>query len=372
MRRAALAVAALLAAAAPGAAGAPPPSVQAQAYLVAGGVDGGVLAERAAAQPRAIASITKLMTVLVALGRLDPDEVVTVSPLAASTGEATIFLRAGDRITVRELVLGALVPSANDAAAALAVAAGGTVERFVALMNAKARALGMRDTRFANPHGLDQDGHVSSARDVVRLLRAALRHPLVRTAARLPSVEIRGRTFDATNDLAGAFAPLVGGKTGHTSRAGWSEVAAARGPGVVVYAAVLGSPSREQRNRDLEALLRFGLGSYRPVAAVSAARTYAVAETAYGRPAVRLVAPRALVRAARVDRPLVERVVAPTRVALPVRAGQRLGEVRVYDGARLVASSPLVAASAVSRPGTLGKAAWYARRTVHHLAGLVS
>jgi D-alanyl-D-alanine carboxypeptidase (penicillin-binding protein 5/6) len=372
MRRSALAAAAVLAALAPSAAGAPPPPVQAQAYVVTSGLDGGVLAARAASERRSIASITKLMTVLVALRHSSPADVVTVPPQAAGVGESTIFLRAGDRVTVRDLALGALVPSANDAATALAIHVGGSAERFVALMNAKARALGMRDTHFANPHGLDQAGHVSSARDVVTLLRAALRVPFVRAAARLPQVTIRGRVFEATNDLAGVFAPLVGGKTGHTSQAGWSEVAAAGEPGVVVYVAVLGSPTREQRNDDLEALLRFGLDEYGTVAAVSATRTYALARTAYGRGDIRLVAPRTIVRAARVDRPLVEQVVAPTAVALPVARGQRLGEVRVYDGSRLVASSPLVAASAASAPGALGKAGWYARRTVHHLAGLVS
>ncbi|HEU0336197.1 MAG TPA: D-alanyl-D-alanine carboxypeptidase family protein [Gaiellaceae bacterium] len=372
MRRSALAAAAVLAALAPSAAGSPAPPVQAQAYLVTSGLDGGVLAARAASQRRSIASITKLMTVLVALGHARLDEAVTGPPQAAGIGESTIFLRAGDRVTVRELALGALVPSANDAATALAIHVGGSAERFVAMMNAKARSLGLRDTHFANPHGLDQAGHVSSARDVVTLLRAALRDPFVRKAARLPEVTIRGRVFEATNDLAGVFLPLVGGKTGHTSQAGWSEVAAAREPGVVVYAAVLGSPTREQRNADLEALLRFGLDEYHPIAAVSSTRTYALARTAYGRADVRLVAPRTIVRAARVDRPLLERVVAPTAVALPVAQGQSLGEVRVYDGSRLVASSPLVAANAVAEPGTVGKAGWYARRTIHHLAGLVS
>lgn len=372
MRRAVLAAVVSLAALASTAAGAGPPPVQAPAYYVASGLDGSVLATRAAAEPRAVASITKLMTVLVALGRLRLDEVVAVPAQAAGIGESSLDLRAGDRVTVRDLVLGALVPSANDAAATLAVAAGGTTERFVALMNAKARSLGMRDTRFVNPHGLDEPGHVSSARDAVTLLRAALRHDLVRWASGLARATIRGRVYEATNDLAGTFAPLVGGKTGHTSGAGWSEVAAAREPGVVVYAAVLGSGSRERRNADLEALLRFALASYRPVAAISPTRTYALAGTAYGRPDVRLVAPLAIVRAARVDRPLLEQVVAPTRVALPVAKGQRLGEVRVYDGRRLVASSPLVAAAAVAEPGALGKAGWYARRTVHHLWGLVS
>jgi D-alanyl-D-alanine carboxypeptidase (penicillin-binding protein 5/6) len=372
MRRAALAVVVALAALAAPVAAAPPPSVLAPAYVVRSGVDGSVLAARAAAERRAIASITKLMTVEVALRHAALDDVVTVSPLAAGVGESTIGLVAGERVTVRDLVLGALVPSANDAATALAIHVGGSIPDFVALMNARARALGMRDTRFANPHGLDEQGHVSSARDTITLLRSALRNPFVREAARLPRATIAGRVYEARNDLAGTFAPLVGGKTGHTSQAGWSEVAAARGPGVIVYATVLGEPSREQRNADLEALLRWGLDEYRPVAAVSASRTYAVASTPYGRAPVRLVAPRTIVRAARVGRPLLERIVAPTRVDLPVERGRRLGEVRIYDGTRLVAMSPLVAAETIAEPGALGKAGWYARRTVHHLAGLVS
>jgi D-alanyl-D-alanine carboxypeptidase (penicillin-binding protein 5/6) len=372
MRRAALAAVVAVAALATPVAAAPPPTVQAQAFVVRSGLDGSVLAERAPAERRAIASITKLMTVAVALRRTGLDDVVTVSPLAAGVGESSVGLYAGQQLTVRELVLGALVPSANDAAAALAIHVGGTIERFVKLMNARARELGMRDTRFANPHGLDQIGHLSSARDTVTLLRAALRDPFVRQAARLPEATIGGRVFEARNDLAGTFAPLVGGKTGHTTQAGWSEVAAARGPGVVVYASVLGEPSRERRNADLEALLRWALAEYRPVAAVSASRTYAIAETTYGRDPVRLVAPRTIVRAARVGRPLLERIVAPTRVGLPVERGSRLGEVRIYDGTRLVASSPLVAAESVAEPGALGKTGWYARRTVHHLVGLVS
>lgn len=372
MRRAALVIAIGLAALAAPVAAAPPPAVQASAFLVSSGLDGKVLAERAADERRAVASITKLMTVHVALRSAGLDDPVTVSALATGVGESTIGLRAGERVTVRDLVLGALVPSANDAATALAIHVGGTIPRFVELMNARARALGLGDTRYANPHGLDEPGHESSARDAVTLLRASLRHPFVRRAAALPRATINGRVFEATNDLAGVFAPLVGGKTGHTARAGWSEVAAAREPGVVVYAAVLGGASREQRNADLEALLRWGLEEYRLVAAVSSARTYALAATAYGRPAVRLVAPRTIVRAARVGRPLLERIVAPTHVELPVRRGSRLGEVRVYDGVRLVAVSPLVAAAGVEEPGSLGKAGWYARRTLHHLGGLVS
>ena len=373
MHRALLAVATAVWVLAPSAAGAPP-GIAAQSYLVRGSVDGAVLAARAPDRPRPIASITKLMTVLVALERSRLDDVVVVSPAAARIGESTIFLRPGERITVRDLAIGALVPSANDAATALALhAGGGSLTRFVALMNAKARALGLRHTSFRNPHGLDQPGHVSTARDVATLLRAALRNPFIRRWAGAERATIAGgREVESTDDLLGTLPQLIGGKTGHTGGAGWSQVAAAQEGAVRVTVAVLGSPSEEQRNRDVESLLRFGLSQYRPIRAVDAARTYALARVGYGLPDVRLVARATIVRPARVSRALVEQVVAPTAVALPVRAGQRLGEVRVYDGRRLVAASPLVASRTVAEPGTSGKIAWYTRRTVHRLAGFVS
>jgi D-alanyl-D-alanine carboxypeptidase (penicillin-binding protein 5/6) len=349
------------------------PRIEARAYYVRGGVDGAVLAERSAHERRSIASITKLMTVLVALDHAALDDVVTVGPDAAGIGESTIFLRPGQRISVRDLAIGALVPSANDAATALAVHAGGSVARFVTLMNRKARALGLHDTRFANPHGLDQRGHRSSARDVTALLVAALRDPFIRKWSSRPSAVISGgRVVESTDGLIGRLPQLVGGKTGHTNDAGWSQVAAAQEGGVRVAAAVLGAPTEEQRDRELEALLRWGLAQYRPIRAIDSSRAYALVHMPYGRSAVRLVARTTIVRAARVGRPLLERIVAPTGSAFPVRAGELLGEVRVYDGERLVAVSPLVADRTVTEPGVSGKIGWYARRTLHHLVGVVS
>jgi D-alanyl-D-alanine carboxypeptidase (penicillin-binding protein 5/6) len=367
----AAALAAVSALAATSAAAAPPPVV-APAYFVRSGVDGTVLAQRAASAPRAIASITKLMTVIVALEHLSLDDVVTVPRFATRIGEASVPLTAGERITVRELVEGCLIPSANDAATTLAWAAGGrSVATFVAWMNQKAADLGMRDTHFVTPHGLDRPGHVSSARDVVTLLRAALENPLIRRLAATAKADIRGREVETTDDLLSSFPPLVAGKTGHTDNAGWAEVAEARRGLITVYASVLGEPSEERRNDDLKALLAWGLARYRKVLAIDASRVYAVARTAYGRPPVHLVALRSVVREQLTGRPLVERIVAPTAVRLPVLRGTHLGEVRVYERGRLVASSPLVAAESIRRPGALGRVRWYATRTLHHLVSLV-
>lgn len=371
MRRGLLAAAIAALAVLCGSAVAAPPPVMASAYVVKG-PEGTVLASRAADVERPPASITKLMTVLVALEHARLDEVVTVSPQAAAVGESSVSLRPGERITVHDLAVAALVPSANDAATALAAYVGhGSIPRFVALMNAKARELGLTATHFANPHGLDQAGHYSSARDVTTLLRAALRNPFIRTWSTRQSATITGgRTLTSTDDLLGSL-PLVGAKTGHTDGAGWSQVAAARAHGALVTVSVLGAPSEEQRNRDLAALVTWGLAQYHPVMAVGR-RVYGRAETGYGRAPVAIVAPRELVRTVRVGRPLVERIVLSPALALPVARGQRVGEVRVYAGKRLIARSPLVTAAAVSSVGTRGKVGWYARRTVHHLVGLVS
>jgi D-alanyl-D-alanine carboxypeptidase (penicillin-binding protein 5/6) len=365
MRRAlAAAFVAAFLVASPAAAG--PPQVTARAYYVENGATGEALAGKDASARLPIASITKLMTVIVALQRVQLDDVVVAPPAAAAVGESTINLRAGERITVRDLVEAALVQSANDAAWALAAYAGkGNVQAFVRLMNAKAEALGLRDTHFMRPDGLDIRGHVSSARDVTLLARVAMQNPAIRSIVddRVATIS-RGRRLHTWNDLLGTFPGVIGVKTGHTEAAGWSQVAAVRGPGFVLYATILGSPTRSQRNTDLAALLRWGLSRYATVPVVDPARVYARAPIGFGKAPVEVVAPRAVLRAVRVDRALRERLVVPTALELPVRKGQRVGEVRVYDGARLVASSRLVTARAVALPGFVARLEWHARHAL--------
>jgi D-alanyl-D-alanine carboxypeptidase (penicillin-binding protein 5/6) len=341
-------------------------------YLVAD--DGAVLARHRSSERRAMASITKLMTALVTVERSSLSDVVTVPSRAAAVGGSTAFLRSGEQLTVAQLVRAMLVQSANDAAETLALHVGeGSVSAFVDAMNEKAAELGLGDTRFVNPHGLDAPGHRSSARDTTLLLRHALGVPVLRDALARTSVTLPGgRTFPAQDDLLASWPPLVGGKTGHTDDAGWSEVAAAKAKGVTVYGTVLGTDSREERNAELRALLRYGLERYHRVTAVDAGRVYAEAETGYGRAAVEIVAPRTLVRTVRDDASLVERVVVPESVGLPIEAGLRLGRVDVYAGSRLLASSDLVAARSVSEPGLLRKALWYAETTADNLWGLVT
>jgi len=364
-----LALAAAALALAPAAhAGAPP--VLATAYLVEDARTGEVLAASNAHARRPIASITKLMTVLVALQHHRLSDVVTVDRRAAVVGESSAHLRAGERLTVRDLVKAALIQSANDAAAALALSVSPDFASFAALMNEQAAKLGLRDTHFVRPDGLDAAGEYSSAADVTALARVLMRTRFVReTVRRRTDMIAGGRTLHTWDDLLTQLPQTIGVKTGHTSAAGWCQVAAVRGRGVTVYATLLGSPTRGQRNDDLESLLLWGLSRFRVVDAVQAGRTYAEVQLPYGRKPLALLA-RPLRVVVRVDRLLTERVVAPVRIALPVRVGAVLGRVEVRERGRLVGTRDLVASRTINKPGLVRRLGWYAGRTLHHLAHL--
>jgi serine-type D-Ala-D-Ala carboxypeptidase (penicillin-binding protein 5/6) len=356
-----------------GAARAAVPNPQARAFYVVNATNGDVLAAQNAHTKLPIASITKLMTVIVALDHLKPSDTVRVSAASAEVGESRIPLRVGQQVLVRDLLAGALIQSANNAATALAAAAsGGDVPRFVEWMNARAKKLGLRDTHFVRPDGLDIAGHVSSARDVAVLAQVAMHEPIVRELVRERTDTIEGGRFVVRtwNDLLGVFPGLIGVKTGHTDDAGWCEVAAARRNGFTIYAVILGSPTRSQRNLDLERLLAWGVSQYRTLTLV-AKQPYAWAAAPYGRDRVALVAGKPLVKVVRVGRPVVERIVAPTAVGLPVVRGERLGRIEVWTGGQLLGTRPLLAGRTVERPGLGGRLRWYSTRTVHNLVGLL-
>jgi D-alanyl-D-alanine carboxypeptidase (penicillin-binding protein 5/6) len=363
----ALAAACLLA----GSASAAVPSPDARAWIVENPVTGDVLLSHDVDRRVPIASITKLMTVIVALEHLKLTDVVSVDPRAAAVGQESVYLKAGQEITVADLVKGAMIQSANDAADALALATAPSYPDFAALMNAKAKQLGLTDSHFVRPDGLDAPGEYSSALDVTRLALAAMKIPAVRAAVSQETGTLAdGFQLHTWNDLLGVFPGVFGVKTGHTDDAGWNQVAAVRDGGTVLYATILGSPSRNERNADLESLLAYGLAQYRTVDAISAGRSYAEVKLPYGRRALGLTAASKLSAVVRVDQSLTERVVAPVAVSLPVRRGQVLGHVQVWSHGRLVGSRPLVATRSVAKPGLAGRVKWYAARTVHNVVEL--
>ena len=196
------------------------------------------------------ASLTKLMTALLVLedGRLQDTVSIVADDLVDG---ASMHLEEGDTLLVNDLLAGMLISSGNDAAMALARHTGGTVDEFVALMNRRADEMEFHDTRFANPHGLDADGHVTSARDILALTQQLFEYPLFAEIVATQYAEIDGRQLHNTNELLGSYPGADGVKTGTTPAAGECLVASLTRDGHQVLIVILGSDNRYQDARQL-------------------------------------------------------------------------------------------------------------------------
>jgi D-alanyl-D-alanine carboxypeptidase (penicillin-binding protein 5/6) len=209
------------------------------------------------------ASTTKLMTAMIVLDRLDLNDTVTVSDKATKISPVKANLREGERVTVDTLLRAALIKSANDAAYALSEAVAGSEERFVELMNKKAIAIGMNDTRFVNSTGLPEDGQYITAYDLAKMLRYALRYKFIREVIntrtdRIRTVDGRDIFLKNSNRLLWEDESIIGGKTGYTRAAKHCFVCASENEGEEVIVAVLGSPSRELLWKESELLISKG------------------------------------------------------------------------------------------------------------------
>lgn len=216
------------------------------------------------------ASTAKLMTAMVALDRIDIHEVVTVSERATMVSPIKANFRKGERVSVNTLLRAALIKSANDAAYALSEAVAGSEDKFVELMNQKAAALGMNDTRFVNSTGLPEDGQYITAYDLARLLRHALRYPFIREIinTRTDSItteEGRSIFLKNSNRLLWEDESIVGGKTGYTRGAKHCFVCASENEGESVIVAILGAPSREELWKESESLISKGFNILRGI-----------------------------------------------------------------------------------------------------------
>ncbi len=210
-------------------------------------------------EPWPPASTAKLMTALVVVHNVDINQRVTVSVRAAGTPGSRMGLLAGETLTVHDLLYGLLLPSGNDAAVALAEHVAGSEAAFVGLMNELAAALGLKGTRFANAHGSDVPGQVTTASDLAILAQAVLSHPLLAQIVATPSAQIAGRTLKNTNELLGAYPHVDGVKTGTTDAAGECLIVSATRAGHRLIVVVLGS---QDRYADVRALLDFALGGW--------------------------------------------------------------------------------------------------------------
>lgn len=220
------------------------PKISAAGAVLMDGDTGRVLYEKDSHTRRPIASTTKLMTALVALeSGHDLEEMVTVAREWTGVEGSSLYLRPGEELTLEALLYGLLLRSGNDAALAIAGHCGGSVEEFVSRMNRKARELGMKDTGFANPNGLDAEGHCSSAYDMALLARACLENEALAKIAATKSITLGARTFTNHNKLLWRYEGCVGLKTGYTEKAGRTLVSAARRDGMTLICVTLNAPS---------------------------------------------------------------------------------------------------------------------------------
>jgi D-alanyl-D-alanine carboxypeptidase (penicillin-binding protein 5/6) len=331
--------------------------LQAKAAIVVEASTGDVLVSKNAHQRRPIASATKLMTVLVALQRTDLDDVFTAANYHAAPGESQIGLRPGERMSVRDLLRATLLPSANDAAAAIAVGTMGSTRAFVAEMNRRAKALGLRDTHYTTPVGLDDAGNYSSARDLAKLAVRLRAYEFFRRTTDLPRATLRSgarkRTVINRNSLVRNVDAVNGVKTGHTSRAGYVLVGSARRAGVTVVSVVLGEPTERARDSDSLALLRRGLSAYEAVTPLPQGRTLGTIALRYRRgESVDVVAGASVRRVLREGvRTRVTVTGLPTQVDGPLPRGARVATAIVRGGDEVLARVPVVTARPVAEAG---------------------
>lgn len=215
------------------------PAVSARAAIVMS-AGGEAVYELNADRPQLIASTTKLLTALVALERLDPDREAEIRPEWTGVEGSSMYLRAGERYTVRQLLEGLLLASGNDAATALACLAAGSEESFALQMNLRALELGMTHSHFRNPHGLDAPGHFSTARDLGLLMAACLKNEALTAILSERSAEVGGQTLYNHNKLLGLCPGCLGGKTGYTEAAGRCLVSACERGGTRLICVTLG------------------------------------------------------------------------------------------------------------------------------------
>jgi serine-type D-Ala-D-Ala carboxypeptidase (penicillin-binding protein 5/6) len=255
--------------------GVPRLGVNAAAAILVDAQSGVVLYERHPDAPLPPASVTKILTALIILERGRLSDTVVVSQNAAQTGGHRLGLRAGQRISLADLLAAVLIRSANDAAVAAAEHVGGSLSGFVGLMNETAKDLGMASSRFANPHGLDEPFHFTTARDMATLTRVALDNTTFAELVRARQAHLtiwkpgrrnlvpQNRIVLSHNRLLGQVAGADGVKTGYTDSAGRCLVASASRGSHRMIAVLLNDP---QRWTDAAALLEYGFGSVRDAA----------------------------------------------------------------------------------------------------------
>ena len=350
-------------------ASAAPTGIRAPAAILVEPSTGDVVYQRDAADPRPIASTTKLMTVLLTLERTKLSDTMVAVRYHALPAESVIGLRAGERLTVADLLRGVLLASANDAAATLATRIGGSERAFVAMMNRRARELRLTHTHYANPIGLDAPGNHSSAEDLVKLTLILRRNAFFRAVTDLPRATLKTGAHERgivnRNALVRTVPEVNGVKTGHTLTAGYVLVGSASKRGITVISVVLGEQSEAARDADSLELIRYGLARYHRVTALRRGQEMASVKLAHRSDHVQLVATRTITGTARRGEHMTVRLLdVPKQLDGPLPAGSRVGTILVRWRGDTVARVPLVTRSPVTAASMLQRGDDFLGRTL--------
>ena len=308
---------------------------------------GSFLYEKNADLRRGIASTTKIVTALTVLERdEDLDRTVTIPPEACGVEGSSLYLKAGETMTVRDLLYGLLLASANDAAAALAILSSGTVERFAERMNETAVSYGLSDSHFANPHGLDAEQHYSTAKDLAKITAAALENEVFREIVSTKRYAIEGadgtsRYLRNHNKLLDLFPGCIGVKTGFTKKCGRCLVIAAERDGELLIAVTLNAPNDWN---DHSLLLEYGFSQLEKQTLLQKGEYTIDLPVLNGKAdTARLTNTEAVELTVPVGSPLPERrVKLPRFLTAPLNEGEIVGYVDYVLNGKIVGSSPLV------------------------------
>lgn len=336
-----------------------PPRLDAQAWYLLDARDGTVLAAENEDAELPMASTTKMMTALVAMRHLSPSDIARAPRYRADPAESLMGLKPGELVSVRDLLYGLILASGNDAAVTLARAAAGRIPRFVRMMNAEARRLGLTETHFENPIGLDAPGHYSSASDLAELGRVFMEDPLLRKVAASREAVLRSlkpsRRLTSRNTLLFRLPWANGIKTGHTLSSGYSLVGSGRRKRTELIAVVLGTDSIEARDAQTARLLEYGMSLYRPERVLRKGEVVRRPAIRYSDGHLPLRAGRGYSIRVREDQRLRVQVKTPSEVEGPIRAGQFIGRANVLLDGERIASIPLRAGRDVAEPTLLDK-----------------
>jgi D-alanyl-D-alanine carboxypeptidase (penicillin-binding protein 5/6) len=330
------------------------PELGVRAAILVDQSTGQVLYDENANRELPIASTTKLMTALLTLEHASLGTVFAQNDYVPASVDSQIGLVPGERMSVHDLLLALLLPSADDAAEDLAYNIGGhSVGHFIGMMNARARELGLTHTHYSTPVGLDTPDNYSSASDLVKLAGYLLAHePFFTRAVALHSAVLRTgdhvRYVVSTNDLVGSVPWIDGVKTGHTLDAGYVLVGSGHRDGMKLISAVLGTSSESARDSNTLALLGYGFASFHAVTPVRAGQVLAAPTVRY-RPGVRadLIAARTFRRVMSRSAQVSTRIEVPRQLAGPLPRHAVIGTTLVLADGRTIARIPLLLAQAL-------------------------